>query len=109
MTFMSVSMFFLVLAAVSYPFNRQGTVLWEVTSILLLVLIIVATVLKQMDRDAILSRLSDTAIGKLNLGTYTLQLLSVGGLPVLTVLASIFPALGNFVFSFARPFLQGLH
>jgi hypothetical protein len=109
MTFMSISMLFLVLASVSYPFNCQGRLLWEVTFILLLVLIIVAMVLKQMDRDAILSRLSDTDIGKLSLGTYTLQLISVGGLPVLTVLASIFPALGKFVFSFARPFLQSLH
>ena len=108
MTFMSGSLLFLVLGAVSYPFNHADSVLWQATGVLLLVLLIVASVLKQMARDPILNRLSDGK-GELRVGAFALQLLSVGGLPALTVLATIFPALGNFVYSVARPIMQGLH
>ena len=109
MTALSAGTLFLVLAAVSYPFNEPRAILWEIASLVALLLLIVGMVLAQMERDPILSRLSDTDIGKLNYLTFLSQLALAGGLPALTVLASVFPTLGNAVASLLRPVLQGLH
>jgi hypothetical protein len=109
MTSVSAGMLFLVLAAVSYPFNEPRAILWEIASLVAFLLLIVGMVLAQMDRDPILSRLGDTDIGKLNYLTFLSQLALAGGLPALTVLASVFPTLGNAVASLLRPVLQGLH
>jgi hypothetical protein len=109
MTFMSAGMFFLILAAVSYPFNEPRAILWEIALLVAFLLLVVGVVLAQMERDAVLSRLSDTRIGKLNWGSFLPQLAVAGGLPALTVLASVFPTLGNAIFSLLRPVLQSFH
>ena len=109
MTFMSAATFFLILAAVSYPFNEPHAILWGIASLVAGLLVVVGMVLAQMDRDAILSRLSETSIGKLNWGTFLPQFTAAGGLPALTVLASVFPTLGNALLSLLRPVLQSLH
>jgi hypothetical protein len=62
----------------------------------------------QMDRDAILSRLSDTDPGKLDRAFYV-RLIAYGGLPFLTVLASQFPSIGSFLFSWVQPAIEALH
>jgi hypothetical protein len=109
MTAISAGVLFLVLAAVSYPFNEPHAILWEIASLVTFLLLIVGMVLAQMDRDPILSRLSDTDIGKLNYPSFLSQLALAGGLPALTVLASVFPTLGNAIASLLRPVLQTLH
>ena len=109
MSAISAGVLFLVLAAVSYPFNEPHAILWEIASLVTFLLLIVGMVLAQMDRDPILSRLSDTDIGKLNYLSFLSQLALAGGLPALTVLASVFPTLGNAVASLLRPVLQTLH
>jgi hypothetical protein len=109
MTAVSAGMLFLVLAAVSYPFNEPRAILWEIASLVAFLILIVGMVLAQINRNAVLSRLSDTDIGKLNYLTFLSQLALAGGLPALTVLASVFPTLGNAVASLLRPVLQGLH
>jgi hypothetical protein len=109
MTAISASTLLLVLAAVSYPFNEPRAILWEIASLVAFLLLIVGMVLAQMNRDPILSRLSDTDIGKLNYLTFLSQLALAGGLPALTVLAGVFPTLGNAIASLLRPVLQGLH
>jgi len=62
----------------------------------------------QMDKDAILSRLSDTDPGKLARALY-MRLLSYGALKLLTVLGSQFPAIGSFLFSWVQPAIETLH
>jgi hypothetical protein len=62
----------------------------------------------QMDKDAILSRLSDTEPGKLDSAFYV-RLVSYGALPLLTVLASQFPSIGRFLFSWVQPAIETLH
>jgi len=55
----------------------------------------------------VLSRLNRTAPGKIGKDFY-MNLLSYGALPVLTVLAAQFPAIGSFLFSWVQPLLQAL-
>jgi hypothetical protein len=42
-------------------------------------------------------------------GQLALRLLSVGGLPLLAIVTSQFPAVAEFAFSFFRPVLRALH
>jgi hypothetical protein len=62
----------------------------------------------QMDRDAILSRLSGTEPGKLDRDFYY-RVVSYGALPLLALLASQFPSIGRFLFSWLQPGLNALH
>jgi hypothetical protein len=61
-----------------------------------------------MDRDAILSRMSDTKPGEVRYVLFLKHMLAVGGLPLITVLATLFPAIGSFLFSWAAPVLESL-
>jgi hypothetical protein len=67
----------------------------------------VAFVFAQMDKDAILSRITDTKqneIGKI----FFFRLIQYGSLPLLTVLAAQFPAVGRALFSWVQPALEAL-
>jgi hypothetical protein len=69
--------------------------------------IAVVFVLASSERDPVLSRLNGTAPGKVGKDFY-MNLISYGALPVLTVLAAQFPAIGSFLFSWVQPLLQAL-
>jgi hypothetical protein len=109
MTFMSMGLFLLLLAAVSYPFQEPQSIAWSLIVIVVVLLFGVGTVLLQMDRDSILSRMSETPPGEVKRGAFLLHMLSVGGLPVLTALAAVFPSMGNVLFSWIQPMLTALH
>jgi hypothetical protein len=61
-----------------------------------------------MARDAILSRLSGTDAGKLDISFY-LRVLSYGALPVLALLASQYPSVGRSLVSWLQPALNAMH
>jgi hypothetical protein len=109
MTFMSLGFLLTLLAAISYPFDQPRLIAWSSTLILAALLFTVGTVLAQMDRDAILSRMSDTKPGEVRYMLFLKHMLAVGGLPLITVLATLFPAIGSFLFSWAAPVLESLH
>lgn len=69
--------------------------------------IAVVTVFSQMHRDSILSRTTSTEPGKLDIGFYE-KLVSVLGVPLIGLLASQFPEISNFLFSWLEPSLQTL-
>jgi len=109
MTFMSMGLFLLLVAAVSYPFQEPQSIAWSLIVIVVILLFGIGTVLLQMDRDAILSRMSETPPGEVKRGAFLLHMLSVGGLPILTALAAVFPSMGNVLFSWIQPMLTALH
>jgi len=109
MTFMSMGLFLLLVAAVSYPFQEPQKIAWSLIVIVVVLLFGIGTVLLQMDRDSILSRMSETPPGEVKRGAFLLHMLSVGGLPVLTALAAVFPSIGNVLFSWIQPLLTTLH
>jgi hypothetical protein len=109
MTFMSLGFLITLLAAISYPFDRPQIIAWSATLILAALLFTVGTVLAQMDRDAVLSRMSNSTPGQVRYMAFLKHMLSVGGLPILTVLATLFPAIGKFLFSWAAPIVESMH
>jgi len=64
-------------------------------------------VFAQMDRDPLMSRLSETSPNRLGLN-FVYRMLSYGALPLLTLLASLVPDIGNFLQSWLQPALQSL-
>ena len=109
MTFMSLGFLLTLLASISYPFDRPQIIAWSATLTLAGLLFTVGTVLAQMDRDAILSRMSNSTPGQVRYMAFLKHMLAVGGLPVITVLATLFPAIGSFLFSWAAPILESFH
>jgi hypothetical protein len=109
MTFMSVGLLLFLLATVSYPFRQPQRIAWSLIVIVAILLFGVGKVLVQMDRDSILSRMSETPPGKVDRSALLWHMLSVGGLPAITALSALFPSVGNFFFSWLQPVLSSLH
>lgn len=109
MTFMSLGFLLTLLATISYPFDRPGMIAWSATLVLAALLFTVGTVLAQMDRDAILSRMSNSIPGRVRYAALLKHLVAVGGLPFITVLATLYPAIGSSLFSWLGPLFEGLH
>ncbi len=104
-----VAGFILCVASVrSYPFLAHRSIGWALSLLFIALGIPVVIAFAQMDKDAILSRLSDTQPGKLDRAFYV-RLVSYGALPLLTVLASQFPPIGRFLFSWVQPAIEALH
>lgn len=96
-----------VLSLSSYPFEAHRWIVFSSLIVLVVLGIGIATVFAQMDRDAILSRLTNTKANELN-KTFYLRTLQFGALPLVTLLASLFPSVNHYVFSWAQPALQAL-
>jgi len=91
----------------SYPFQSEHVLSWFMANVLILMGLAISFVLAGSERDPILSRMNGTTPGKIGKDFY-MNLLSYGALPVLTVLAAQFPAIGSFLFSWVQPLLQAL-
>jgi hypothetical protein len=99
---------FVVLSANAYPFQSQHIIRWFLTLMFVILSWGVVRLFMQMDRDAVLSQLHHTTPGKLDLGFYA-HLSSVGLVPLLAILASHFPIVGRFLFSWVEPAVKALH
>lgn len=97
-----------VLALNSYPFEPRAVLRALMIGILIAITACFALVYSQMHRDPILSRMTDTRPGELG-GDFWLRMLSVTGLPIVSLLATEFPAIGNFLFSWIEPFMKAAH
>jgi hypothetical protein len=97
-----------LLAVKSYPFQpHQQINLWIVIVFVVLGCTLI-TVFTDMGRNPVLRRLSAPHTGKFSVGLLW-PLAKFGALPLLTVLASQFPAFSNFLFSWLGPFLEKAH
>lgn len=90
----TISASLLFLAFSSYPFQPHGALMNSITFLFVFLAIVFVVVFQQMDRDPILSRLSDTSAGKLDAGFAT-RLLQFGLLPSLTFLAGQVPGMSD--------------
>ena len=103
-----ISFVLAVVAVASYPFLAARQCVWSLTAAFVVFGAAIVASFAQMDRDAILSRLSGTVAGRLDLNFY-LRAISYGGLPLLTLLASQFPVLGRSLSTWLTPALNALH
>jgi hypothetical protein len=102
----SVTYVLLLWSLTSYPWmNRHAILIWLC---LLLALISAATlyIYSAMHRDDILSRTTETEPGKLDREFFE-KVIPTIGIPLLTLVATQFPALSNFIFSWVEPGLKG--
>jgi uncharacterized protein YozE (UPF0346 family) len=105
---LSVTLVFLILIFHSY--RPEGP---ELTSKFLVGLFLgvgyaVWRVFSQMERNVILSTIAHSKAGELNAEFWT-QILALGGLPLLGLIAHLFPAISQFLFHWVAPGLQGAH
>ena len=107
LVFLSVGFVLTLVSLNSYPFQSGHVLGWFMAGLLIAMGLAVGFVLASAERDMVLSRLNGTAPGKIGKDFY-MNLLSYGALPVLTVLAAQFPAIGSFLFSWVQPLLQTL-
>ena len=92
--FLVTAMTLLFIAMNVYPFQPIGTLTNFATFLFITCAVIVVTAFYQMDRDPLLSRLSNTSAGKLDAG-FGWRLLQFGALPTVTFLAAHFPPIGQ--------------
>jgi hypothetical protein len=96
-----------VISLNSYPFRGHRMIGLTSVVIFLILGTGIGLVFAQMERDPILSRITDTKANELGKNFYV-RIVQFGALPFLTVLASQFPSLGRFVFSWLEPALEAL-
>jgi hypothetical protein len=82
-----------LLAIASYPIQPQQLLMrWALVGLLVLIAIFLV-VLVQSDRDVVLSKIADRTPGRVNFdATFVAQAATFGGIPLLTILATQFPA-----------------
>ena len=99
----------LILAVVSlnsYPFEPHHSIITVISICFFALGAVFLTAFAQMNRNTIVSYLNDSTPGKLD--GDILHVLSIGALPLLTILGSQFPSLGGFLFSWIKPALETL-
>jgi hypothetical protein len=92
----------------SYPFLAGRQWVWVLAVVFVVFGAAIVISFAQMSRDAILSRISGTDPGKLDL-SFFLRVLSYGALPLVALLTSQFPSVGRSLFSWVQPALNALH
>ncbi|GAC1417428.1 MAG: hypothetical protein NVSMB62_08130 [Acidobacteriaceae bacterium] len=98
----------LLWALTSYPWMNRHAILLALSALLALMSAVAIFIYAQMHRDQILSRTTETEPGKLD-GGFIERLLPVVGIPLLSLVASQFPEVSTFVFSWLEPSLSKMH
>jgi hypothetical protein len=101
--FLSLSVFLLLLAILSYPFEPRGNLVWGVTILFLAASATGLGLLVQLDRSPLLSAPKDDK-GKWNV-SLVLRIASYGAAPVLALLANQYPQLARQLLSWVEPLL----
>jgi len=98
---------FLVLSFNCYPFEPKSTYHLLMVFVFLVIVTLVAFVMGQMHRDPTISQITNTTPGELG-WDFWLRMASFVALPLITLLSSQFPEIGNFLFSWAQPTLSNI-
>jgi hypothetical protein len=91
----------------SYPFDPRPVLSGAVIALFSILGTVVVIVYSQMHRDATLSNLTNTKPGELG-GDFWIKLIGLGIGPVIGLLASVFPELTDFLFSWLQPGLASM-
>ena len=105
--FVTYGFILLVLAIKLYPFQGQRQIGIGLIVVFLVAGGCVVRVFAQMDRNPLLSRLSETKPNELS-RNFVWRLVSFGALPLITLVAAQVPAVGDFLLSWVQPALQAL-
>jgi hypothetical protein len=97
----------LVLAIHTYPFQPHRTLVLWISVLFVFLGIVITFVLVKMEKNPVLSWLTGTPPGKLEL-SFLVRIGTLGAMPLLTVASAQFPQLGRTLFSWVDPILQML-
>ena len=98
----------LLIGITQYPFEPKSTIQVVLVLLLAFIVVVVGLVFAQIHRDSSLSNLTDTTPGELGTG-FWIRIISFSALPLATLLASQFPTINRFVYSWLQPGLQALN
>jgi hypothetical protein len=104
----SLGLLMLIVALNSYPVQAPLLVGRFVAVLFVAIGAVIVWVFAGMERNTILSIISRTKPGELTSDFWT-QLIAMGILPLIGVMAHLFPALGNFLSSWIAPSVEALH
>jgi hypothetical protein len=100
----------LLLSVRLYPFQGRHTLSLLMTIVFMALLLAIGGMFSQMESDPILGRLEDAKnVGESSFLRVAGKLLSVGGVPLLAVLASQFPAFAELISGWIKPISDALH
>jgi len=105
--FLAISFSLLLISLNVYSFEPHRALIWSVTAIFAVVGFICVLVMMQAHRDPILSRITGTEANKLEFSFYV-RIVSLGTIPLLTLLSTHFPSIGRTLISFLQPGLDAL-
>lgn len=108
LTYIMFGFVLLVLSLGSYPFGEPRLIAWALGAGFVLIGVPVIWVFLAMAKDAILSRLTETKAGEVDWSFY-LRTASFAILPLMSLLASHFPSVEQYIFSWVQPLLDSLH
>jgi hypothetical protein len=101
-------LFSLVLLSLNiYSFEPHQSLIWSFTAIFAVIAFTIVVVLMQAYRDHVLSRITGTKPNQLGMDFY-FKIVSFGAVPLLTLLATHFPAIGRYLLSFLQPGMEAL-
>jgi hypothetical protein len=90
-----------------YSFEPHQSLIWSFTGIFIMIAFSAVIMLMQIHRDHILSRITGTKPNELGIAFYV-RTAAFGAVPALTLLATYFPSIGNYLLNFLQPGLQAL-
>jgi hypothetical protein len=96
------------LALNSYPFEAPRLLGWSILGAFAAIGVLVVLMLIEMNRDPVLSRISNTQANHLD-RHFVLQVAEAGALPLLALISTNVPTVGRFFFSWVEPALAAFH
>jgi hypothetical protein len=105
---LQAAVFSLVLLSLNvYSFEPHRSLIWAFSAIFALIGTSAINVLMKIDRNHVISRITGTEPNKLEPGFY-LRIITLGAVPLLTLLATHFPSIGNYLMSLLQPGMEAL-
>jgi hypothetical protein len=105
--FLAVSFSLVLISLNVYSFEPHQSLIWSFTAIFVVIGFITVVVLVQVHRDHVLNRITGTQPNEVGLAFYV-RIVSLGALPLLTLLTTHFPSIGRYLVSFLQPGLEAL-
>jgi hypothetical protein len=105
--FLPISFTLALLSLIIYPFEPHRELLWSLTALFIVIGFIMITVMVQMDRDPILSRITGTLPNHLEF-TFYVKIITLGIGPLIALLATHYPSISRYIVSFLQPGLEAL-
>ena len=105
--FLPLSFTLALTSLIIYPFEPHRELIWSLTALFVGIGFIMVTVLMQMHRDSIMSRITGTKPNELGF-TFFVRVATLGIGPLVTLLATHYPSISRYVLSFLQPGLEAL-